>query len=106
MTSFYTHLPLPADPPNTSPERRSSYSLERFLQEPEQKELSPASSIEARYLDTAEIALRHKRMQDQQSPVNSMGAYGLPPPGQQRGRPRLLLMGQRRYVNPSERRGA
>jgi len=76
-------------------ERRSSYSLERFLQEADEQELSPASSVEARYIDTAEFARRRKRMQ---SPTSSTGPYGggIPPPGSNR-KPRLLLMGQRRY---------
>jgi len=77
-------------------ERRSSYSLERFLQEPEQDELSPASSIEARHIDVKEFARRRKRMQSSSS--SSAGAYtgGMAMPGAGR-RPRLLLMGQRRY---------
>jgi len=76
-------------------ERRSSYSLERFLQEPEQDELSPASSIEARHIDVKEFARRRKRMQSSSS--SSAGAYtgGMAMPGAGR-RPRLLLMGQRR----------
>jgi hypothetical protein len=78
-------------------ERRSSYSLERFLQEPDEPELSPASSVEARHLDTTEFARRRKRMQ---SPSSSTGPYhgGVPPPVSGR-RPRLLLMGQRRLVS-------
>jgi len=76
-------------------ERRSSYSLERFLQEPDEQELSPASSVEARYIDTTEFARRRKRMQ---SPTSSTGPYagGVPPSGPSR-KPRIMLMGQRRY---------
>jgi hypothetical protein len=83
-------------PSQPSFQRKSSYSLERFLQEPDEPELSPASSVEARYLDTTEFARRRKRMQ---SPNSSTGPYhgGVPPPVSGR-RPRLLLMGQRRLV--------
>ena len=82
--------------PRSKFERRSSYSLERFLQETEQNELSPASSIEARHIDVKEFARRRKRMQSPSS--SNAGAYtgGMAMPGAGR-RPRLLLMGQRRY---------
>ncbi|KAA8911622.1 Gtr1/RagA G protein conserved region-domain-containing protein [Sphaerosporella brunnea] len=61
--------------------------------EPDEQELSPASSVEARYLDTAEFSRRRKRMQ---SPTSSTGPYGGAPPPVSGRRPRLLLMGQRR----------
>ena len=84
----------PSARPPAKPERRSSYSLDRFLQEPDDQELSPASSVEARSIDTAEFARRRKRMQSSGSGPDPYAGHPGPVPTR---RPRLLLMGQRRY---------
>jgi hypothetical protein len=77
--------------------QRSSYSLDRFLQEPEldNQELAPASSIEASFIDVTKIARRIKRMQSPTASIATFPAVAAPGAGR---RPRLLLMGQRRCV--------
>jgi hypothetical protein len=79
----------------SSPIQSSSYSLNRFLQEPvaDSKDLTPVSSAEAAHIDTTKIALREQRMQDQSAGVGANP--GAAPPVVRR--PRILMMGQRRY---------
>ena len=73
--------------------KKNSYSLERFLQEPTSP--SPRTSHKSAYRPHSSMS----RSQALQSPTSSVGTY--PGVGQASGRrPRLLLMGQRRFVYP------
>ena len=72
--------------------KKNSYSLERFLQEPTSP--SPRTSHKSACRPHSSMS----RSQALQSPTSSVGTY--PGVGQANGRrPRLLLMGQRRFVH-------
>lgn len=71
--------------------KENSYSLNRFLQEPTSP--SPRTSHKSAYRPHSSMS----RPQALQSPTSSVGTY--PGVGQASSRrPRLLLMGQRRFV--------